>query len=207
MSSHLRVLLWVAAILTAGIFFSGCADKGAGSQPPVTTLTLPPTPVRPTPVRTTEATPPPSATTLPVTTTAPVAGPGTIAQQGSILQIAGPVSGMKGTGGNYIDLITFDLVKIPRVDPVNMENVQVTLTRYSRTTGLRYEITGRENANSDSILEEGETFSLAVFVKPDYYIYLNDRFELRVLPPGSAAILVQSQVPASLEQQNILVEP
>ena len=197
----------MAAILVAGIFFSGCADKGAGSQPPVSTLTLPPTPVMPAVTRTTPVTASLPAATPAETTAEPTSGPGTVTQPGSLLQIAGPVYGTRGTGGNYIDQITFDLVKIPRVDPVDMENVQVTLKRYSQTTGLRYEITGRENANSDSILEDGETFSLAVFVKPDYYIYLNDRFELRVLPPGSAAILVQSHVPASLEQQNLLAEP
>jgi archaellin len=157
--------------------------------------------------RTTPVTASLPAATPAETTAEPTSGPGTVTQPGSLLQIAGPVYGTRGTGGNYIDLITFDLVKIPRVDPVDMENVQVTLKRYFQTTGLRFEITGRTNANGDSILEEGETFAISVYVKPDFSLYPNDRFELRVLAPASSAILVQSQVPASLEQQNLLAEP
>ncbi|MDD1660402.1 MAG: hypothetical protein LUQ62_04260, partial [Methanomicrobiales archaeon] len=72
---------------------------------------------------------------------------------------------------------------------------------------LRFEITGRRNGNSDSILADGETFAITVPVKPDFWIYRNDRFELRVLAPGSAPILVQSQVPADLEERTVLAEP
>ncbi|MDD1657969.1 MAG: hypothetical protein LUQ41_05840 [Methanomicrobiales archaeon] len=204
MHSHRGVLVWGVAILVAAILLAGCADRGTGSQPPASTRTLPPTPARIPTTGTPQDTPPPLPT-LPDPTVSPVAG--TLSQQGSFLQVTGPVLGFKGTGGTYLDLITFDLVKLPRVDPVDMEQVQVTLTRYSETTGLRFEITGRRNADSDSIVEDGETFVIAVPVKPDFWIYRNDWFELRMLAPGSAPILVQSQVPAVLEEWTILAEP
>jgi hypothetical protein len=127
--------------------------------------------------------------------------------QGTFLQVKGPVLGFRGTGGSYIELITFDLVKLPRGDPVDLENVQVTLTRYSETTGLRFEITGRKNADSDNILEEGETFAIAVPVMPNFWIYRNDPFEIRVLTPGSSPLVVQSQAPAVLEERTVLAEP
>jgi hypothetical protein len=146
-----------------------------------------------------------TGTPLPEPTVAPE--PGTISQQGAFLQVAGPVLGIKGTGGNYIERITFDLVKLPRVDPVDMETIQVTLTRYSLITTLRFDIIGRKNADRDSILEDGETFAIAVPVKPDFWIYRNERFELRVLIPGSAPVLIQSQVPAVLDEQTVLAEP
>ena len=204
MPSHRAILLPGIAILLCALVVAGCADRGAGSQPPASTRTLPPTPVRITTTGTPRGTPSP-LTPLPEPTVAPE--PGAISQQGAVLQVTGPVLGIKGTGGNHIELITFDLVKLPRVDPVDMEKVQVTLTRYSLITTLRFDIIGRKNADRDSILEDGETFAIAVPLKPDFWIYRNERFELRVLTPGSAPVLIQSQVPAVLEEQTVLAEP
>jgi hypothetical protein len=204
MPSQRAILLTGIAILVAALLLAGCSDRGAGSQPPASNRTLPPTPVSPTTVRTISVPTTRPGATLPEPTGAPE--PGTIIQQGTFLRVAGPVIGIKGTGGTYIDRITFELVKVPRMDPVDMENVQVTLTRYSEITGLRFEITGRKNADSDSILEDGETFAIAVPVMPNFWIYRNDPFELRVLTPGSPPIVVLSRAPAVLEERNVLAE-
>jgi archaellin len=163
--------------------------------------------VKPTVIRTSPVPLPSPAITVPETTVPLVTGPGTVHQAGSSLLVEGPFYGMKAAGGNYIDLLTFDLVKAPWADPVDMENVQVTLTRYSQITGLRFEVAEQRDANGDNILADGETFVITVPVKPDFWIYRNDRFELRVLAPGSPPILVQSQVPAVLEERTVLAEP
>jgi len=193
-----RVMILGAAILVCGLLFAGCTDRE--SQPPPSLRTLAPTPVTTTIIRT---------ITVPPTTPVPTipSEAGSITQDGAFLRVTGPVLGFRGTGGSYLDLITFDLMKVPSADPVEMENIQVTLTRYGETTGLRYEIREMKNGNRDSILETGETFSIAVPVRPGYWIYRNDPFELRVLVPGSPLIQVQSHGPAIMEERNLLAEP
>ena len=193
-----RVMILGAAILVCGLLFAGCTDRE--SQPPPSLRTLAPTPVTTTIIRT---------ITVPPTTPVPTipSEAGSITQDGAFLRVTGPVLGFRGTGGSYLDLITFDLMKVPSADPVDMENIQVTLTRYGETTGLRYEIREMKNGNRDSILETGETFSIAVPVRPGYWIYRNDPFELRVLVPGSPLIQVNSRGPAVIEEHNLLAEP
>ncbi|MDD1634288.1 MAG: hypothetical protein LUQ58_01645 [Methanomicrobiales archaeon] len=193
-----RVMILGAAILVCGLLFAGCTDRG--SQPPPSLRTLAPTPVTTTTIRTL----PTISPTVPEPTALPEAG--SLTQDGAFLRVSGPVIGFRGTGGSYLDLITFDLMKVPSADPVDMENVQVTLTRYGETTGLRYEIREMKNGNRDTILETGETFSIAVPVRPGYWIYRNDPFELRVLVPGSPLIQVQSRGPVVMEEQNLLAE-
>jgi hypothetical protein len=191
-----------AVLLVCALLLAGCSDHGAGSQPPASTRTLAPTPVKPTAVRTTVA---PPTVTPPEPTASP--RPGTISQGGSSLQVTGPVLGFRGTGGSYLDLITLDLAKSPSVDPVDMDHLQVTLTLHDETTALRYEIRAQRNGDRDTLLENGETFSLAVPVMPNYWIYRNEPFELRILVPGSGPVLIRSRGPAVVEEQNLLAEP
>ncbi|MDD1653062.1 MAG: hypothetical protein LUQ64_00810 [Methanomicrobiales archaeon] len=191
-------------ILLSAILVAGCGDQ-AGSQPPASLRTLPSTPVTTTTLRNLPTFTATTRATLPAVT--PLSFTGSIGQEGSCLQITSPVIGYRGTGGSYLDRFTFDLEKVPDADPVDMETVQVTLTRYSEITGLRFEITGRSHANSDSVLEDGEIFAIVVPVMPNYWLYRNEQFELRVLTPGSAPIVVQSRVPAVVEEEQILAEP
>jgi hypothetical protein len=204
MVSRYRVLILVAAVLSAGVLVAGCMGDSGSSHPPVSTPTGLPTPVKPTVTRTVAVTTLPATTIPPPATTGPAVPAGTIIQAGSALRILGPVYGMKAKAGTFLDLITFDLEKDPRADPVDMETVQITLTRYARTTALNYAISDQKNADGDGILENGETFGITVYVKPDFSLYPGDQFELRVLVPGSAPILLQSRVPSSLEERNLL---
>jgi archaellin len=195
-------MVLMAAILGFALLLAGCTDHGTGSQPPASSRTLAPTPVKPTTVRTLAV--PTAAATSPESTATP--RPGTVGQGGSPLQVTGPVLGFRGTGGSYLDLITFRVVKGPSADPVDMEHVQITLTRHDETTGLRYEIREQKNGDQDGILENGEMFTIAVPVMPSYWIYRNEPFELRVLVPGSASIQIRSRGPDVMEEQNLLAE-
>ncbi|MDD1671249.1 MAG: hypothetical protein LUQ67_08090 [Methanomicrobiales archaeon] len=179
----------------------GCTGQG-GSQPPASTLTIPPTRVTAPPL----TTPPPSpaGTTMPTTIpeVTPVWTPGTVLQENSAFLIMGNVLGFRSQNGAYIDEIRFSVVKAPRAEPVTFEDQSTQIvftkggTRYSNIYRI---IDGDRNGNG--LLEEGEAFLISVPLPPqvpERDIYPNQQFTMAIQNPPNAPVIVTATAPRSL---------
>jgi hypothetical protein len=73
----------------------------------------------------------------------------------------GNMKGYRG-GGDYITSLSYDIFLAAGAKQVNMSNVLITLTMRNETIYPYWEIADKEQANTDNILESGETFFITM---------------------------------------------
>lgn len=73
----------------------------------------------------------------------------------------GNIKGYRG-GGDYITSLSYDISLAAGGKKVNMSNALITLTTGNETINPYWEIVDKKQANTDNILESGETFFITV---------------------------------------------
>ena len=143
-----------------------------------------------------------------------------VSQTSSSLEVVGNVYGMKNTStnaavnNNTIDLLRFDVGLTAGGSPVDMTKTVLT---YSNSTQLEYlsinvtegalalgtwNITGKNGADDDNLLERGEIFTLMVQLSNGFPV--NEKVGLELKPPVGAVLGLQRTAPPQLDAWNVL---
>jgi len=137
-----------------------------------------------------------------------------VSQTSSSLEVVGNVYGAKNV--TVIDLFRFDVGLTAGGSPVDMTKLVLT---YSNSTELEYlsinestetgaltlgtwNITSKNGADTDDLLEAGEIFTVMVQLTKGFPV--NDKVRLEIKPPVGAVLGLQRTAPPQLDAWNVL---
>jgi hypothetical protein len=104
------------------------------------------------------------------------------------------MKGYRG-GGDYITSLSYDLSLATGAKPVNMSGVMITLTAGEQTIDPYWEIADKKQANTDDILESGETFFITMRTPR---LGPGDTFTLTIVPETGQLFTVTHTLPQNV---------
>ncbi len=137
-----------------------------------------------------------------------------VEQASSSVQIKGAVLGLKGGSTTNISQIQFQVELGAGGESIDMEKLVMTWITSSEVEYLSYSETNttkgawgiitKQNADTDTLLEKGEVWTLQANLDDDYQLIANEEFKLEIKPATGAVIPLSARAPAQIDAVNAL---